>query len=184
MLYLITGGSGSGKSEYAESIAVLKHQSEFAEGELYYIAAMYPYDDECRKRICKHQSMRQGKGFKTVECFTHLESLEVGSQDVVLLECMSNLLANEMYRAEGQIKARGEKGEQQLETAILSQMFRLERQSGCLIVVTNEVFSDGAVYEEETAEYLRFLGKVNVCLAHRAKEVVEVVCSIPVPLRG
>lgn len=184
MLYLITGGSGSGKSEYAEKIAVSWHKSEFSDGNLYYIAAMYPYDDECRARIKRHRAMRSGKGFQTIECFTHLEAVDAGSGDVVLLECMSNLLANEMYREEGQIKARGEEGERQLKTVILDEVLRLEKQAGCLIVVTNEVFSDGAAYEEDTEEYLRFLGQINVSLARSADVVREIVYSIPVAIKG
>ena len=183
MLYLITGGSGSGKSEYAEKIAASKHRSEFQDGNLYYVAAMYPYDEECRERIRKHRAMRKGKGFQTVECFTHLEKIQVGNKDVVLLECMSNLLANEMYRKEGQIPCRGEEGERQLKAAILDEIIRLEKQAGCLVIVTNEVFSDGAVYEEETREYLRFLGKINIFLAQAAEKAVEIVYTIPVPLK-
>ena len=183
MLYLITGGSGSGKSEYAENIAVSKHQLEFPDGTLYYIAAMYPYDDECRERIKKHREMRKGKGFQTIECFTNLEKLQVEKKDVVFVECMSNLLANEMYREEGRIKGRGKEGERQLEAAILDEIIRLERQAGCLVVVTNEIFSAGAEYGEETEEYLRFLGKINVFLAQMAERAEEIVYTIPVPLK-
>lgn len=184
MRYLVTGGSGSGKSEFAEKLAVSKHQSEHLNGKLYYIATMYPYDEECHARIRKHQHMRKDKGFTTVECYTHLEELTVGREDVILLECMSNLLANEMYQEKGRISLRGKDADLQLEQAILEPILQLERQAGCLIIVTNEVFSDGAVYEEETMEYLRLLGKINTFLASDADAVVEVVCSIPVYHKG
>ncbi len=145
---------------------------------------MYPSDEECRERIQRHQYMRRDKGFETVECYTHLKKIETNRNDVVLLECMSNLLANEMYRKEGQIMARGEEGEQQMRAAILNEILRLERQSGSLIVVTNEVFSDGTVYEEETREYLRYLGGINTSLTQIADAVVEVVYSIPIYHKG
>jgi len=182
MLYLITGGSGSGKSEYAENIAASKHQSEFQDGNLYYVAAMYPYDEECRERIRKHQFMRRDKGFQTIECFTHLERVQADTRDVVLIECMSNLLANEMYRKEGQIKGRGKEGEQQLKMAILDEICRLKKQAGCLIIVTNEIFSDGVNYDDETIQYQRFLGKINISLTQMAEKVKEVVYGIPVSL--
>lgn len=184
MLYLVTGGSGSGKSEFAEKLAVSRHQSEHWKGKLCYIATMYPYDEECHARIRKHQCMRKDKGFTTVECYTQLEELRVGKEDVILLECMSNLLANEMYQENGRITLRGKDADLQLEQAILQPILQLERQAGCLIIVTNEVFSDGAAYEEETMEYLRLLGKINTFLARDADAVVEVVCSIPVYHRG
>jgi len=182
MLYVVTGGSGSGKSEYAEKLAVSNYRKE--QGALYYIATMVPYDEECKERIRRHRTMRKDKGFQTVECFCHLEQVCVKKNDVVLLECMSNLLANEMYQENGSIKKRGREAAEQLKSSILEPILQLEQKAGCLIVVTNEVFSDGVLYEEETKEYIRLLGKANTFLADYAESVIEVVCSIPVYLKG
>lgn len=118
MLYLITGGSGSGKSEYAEKLAADLHHRK-KNGFLYYVATMYPAKDgESQRRIRRHRDMREGKGFETVECSSQLERIKAGSEDVLLLECMSNLLANEMYLFSGRIKARGEAAYIQTEKAI------------------------------------------------------------------
>lgn len=38
-----------------------------------YIATMYPFDEESKKRVKRHQAMRQGKGFDTLECYTGLD---------------------------------------------------------------------------------------------------------------
>lgn len=184
MLYMVSGGSGSGKSEYAEKIAVLAHRSEYQSGNLYYIATMYPYDEECHVRIQKHRHMRSNKGFQTVECYTGLENVMAGDGDVVLLECMSNLLANEMYREDGRIGAKERAGDLQLEGAILEPVRKLAKKAGVFIIVTNEVFSDGAFYEKETEEYVRFLGKINTELAKLADSVIEVVYSIPIYHKG
>ncbi len=182
MLYMVTGGNGSGKSEYAEKLAVSNHRKE--QGSLYYIATMIPYDKECRERIRRHRVMRKDKGFQTLECFCHLEKIHVEKNDVVLLECMSNLLANEMYQENGSIRKRGKEADKQLKSSILEPILQLKQQAGCFIVVTNEVFSDGVLYEEETKEYIRLLGKTNIFLANHAEFVTEVVCSIPVYLKG
>ena len=100
MLHIVYGGSASGKSSYAESFAM----SLQGEGRLLYIATMYPYkwntteiDPETMQRIERHRAMRADKGFDTVECYRHVEHIVAKRQDVLLLECMSNLLANEMY---------------------------------------------------------------------------------------
>lgn len=188
MLHLVTGGSGSGKSWYAEQLAVNAHK-EKSKGMLYYIATMYPFDEECHERIEKHQRMRAGKGFTTVECYTCLEKVKVTNQDVVLLECMSNLLANEMFQKEGRIHLRSSKWtdeternveNKQLKMAILDPLSALADTASDLIVVTNEIFSDGEVYEAETRTYVRMLGKINCELAKKAALVTEVVCGIPV----
>ena len=49
-----------------------------------------------------------------------------------------------------------------------------------LVVVTDEVFSDGMRYDPETTRYLEQLGALNVSAARYAEEVWEVICGIPV----
>ncbi|MFR6589375.1 MAG: bifunctional adenosylcobinamide kinase/adenosylcobinamide-phosphate guanylyltransferase [Gallintestinimicrobium sp.] len=66
-----------------------------------YIATMQPMDNECLARIEKHRGMRAQKNFQTVECYTGLKQVRVPKDSVVLLECMSNLTANEIYAPEG-----------------------------------------------------------------------------------
>lgn len=190
MLDLITGGSGSGKSEYAETLAVSAHK-ENPGGKLYYIATMYPYDEECLKRIEKHRRMRKEKGFTTIECYTRLKEIKVTKKDVVLLECMSNLLANEMYREEGSLKEAvhlketdKEQPKDRLYEVILEPVFLLKEQAAHVIVVTNEVFSDGMEYEEETMRYVELLGRINCEIGEKADGVTEVVCGIPVLRKG
>ena len=55
-----------------------------------------------------------------------------------------------------------------------------EKQAKELVIVTNEIFSDGIDYDEETKRYQSYLGKINQELAKRAKAVAEVVYGIPV----
>lgn len=192
MIYLITGGSGSGKSAYGEKLAVTVYKKlhdgleEREENKLYYIATMHPYDEEGLKRIERHRKMRDGKGFETIECAHHLERVAgIGSKDVVLLECMSNLLANEMYMEEGQLRSLNE-GElwEQIKKAIVQPIINLGRKAGCVIVITNEVFSDGTDYGEETNTYCRMLGMINRMIAEEADMAAEVVCGIPVSMKG
>ena len=62
MLHVVTGGSGSGKSEYAEKLI-----AESALHRRIYVATMMVWDDEGRKRVRRHREMRSGKGFITIE---------------------------------------------------------------------------------------------------------------------
>ena len=70
MLTLVTGGSGSGKSAFAEDKVL-----SYGEAERIYIATMHPFDGESHKRIERHRKMRAGKGFETVECYTGLKKV-------------------------------------------------------------------------------------------------------------
>ena len=92
MIVLLTGGSACGKSSYGERLAVQGPKP------LYYIAAMKPYDQECLKKIARHQALRKGKGFETLERYTGVDTLILPQRGgTALLECVCNLTANEMY---------------------------------------------------------------------------------------
>ncbi len=171
MLYLITGGSGSGKSAYAEAVV-----QRLGNTPRLYIATMYPFDGECRERIRRHRAMRAEKGFETLECYTGLKDAEVSGYGTVLLECMSNLAANELYQEGGA-------GRQCVE-AVLEGVRRIREQCVHLVIVTNEIFSDGIEYDPETRRYQQDLAVINRELASMADVVVEVVYSIPLVHKG
>lgn len=170
MMILITGGSGSGKSAYAE-------QTVLAQGAArrYYIATMRPWDEECRRRIARHRQMRADKGFETIECYQDLSYVTVELGSVILLECMSNLLAGEYYREDA--------SPSEVEMRIMAGIRHLQKQAKTLIIVTNEVFQDGTEYDEETRRYQQILGHINQELAKLADEVTEVVFGIPVTVK-
>ena len=174
MIVVVTGGSGSGKSEYAEGIV-----TRFAEGEglkLYYIATMRPFGDEGRRRVERHRKLRAGKGFETVERYTDLKGLELEDRTAVLLECMSNLAANEMFEPGGA-------GERTVEE-ILDGVDALARQCRHLVIVTNDIFSDGITYDEMTSLYQERLGRINQEIVKMADQAFEVVCGIPIVLKA
>ncbi|MGI6011063.1 MAG: bifunctional adenosylcobinamide kinase/adenosylcobinamide-phosphate guanylyltransferase [Ruminococcus sp.] len=171
MIHLITGGSGSGKSAYAEECLV-----NLGEAKRFYIATMYPFDEESYQRIERHRRMRSTKKFITVECYTNLRKLQLPEDSNVLLECMSNLVANEMYQEEGAGAL--------TVPSVLSGVRYLADMVENLVIVTNEIFSDGMEYEEETLQYQRYLGKINVSLAAMADRVTEVVYGIPITIKG
>lgn len=173
-MILISGGSGSGKSAYAEARAVSMHKK--GGGSLIYAATMMIYDEESRQRVERHRQMRAGKGFVTHEVSVNIVSLPANSGDTVLVECLSNLLANEMYEPSG--------AGESCSDAIVNGLRCLLERGVRLVIVTNEVFSDGIRYDDSTMLYLERLGKINVSLAEMADEVIEVVAGIPVIWKG
>ena len=60
MIVVVTGASGSGKSEYAEGVAV----KLAGKGDLYYLATMRVYGEEGVRRVERHRKLRAGKDFK------------------------------------------------------------------------------------------------------------------------
>ncbi len=209
-MILVTGGSSSGKSAYAES---LLEETEYGNpgckeyGVRYYIATMQVNDEEDRARVAKHHQMREGKGFYTIEKPVDLidvldeirpvagpgpgaasgsearTGMERKMRSVALVECISNLTANEMFRDEGTESAGAYISADVVTDRIVEQVKALNDSFDSLIVVTNNVFEDGTEYEPSTMEYLRALGEINRQLAVRAERVVEVVAGIPVDIK-
>lgn len=171
MFTLVIGGAASGKSAYAEDLILRAGALPRT-----YIATMEPFDDECRTRIARHRALRAQKNFETVECYTNLERLCMPNRGAVLLECMSNLVANELYSPWG--------AGADAEAAILRGIDALLPQCRELVVVSNEVFSGGCHYEGDTIRYLRVLAAVNRALATRADRVAEIVCGQAVYYKG
>ncbi len=100
MFVLVVGGSGSGKSAYAEELSVSLSSPGM---EKYYLATMQVFDQEGQRRVERHRALRQGKGFLTIEqpAQIHRAAGKMGAGDkVALLECISNLTANEMFPQE------------------------------------------------------------------------------------
>lgn len=184
MMTLVIGGSSSGKSAYAESLLD-------GYGEKFYIATMQAEDEESKKRVRRHQMLRQGKEFITIEQSGNLAEAAgkikkyrvqrkkaVKVQSAALLECISNLVANEMFMPDGI------RSEQETVQLVIHGIEKVLAEVGELVVVTNNVFEDGVTYDDGTMAYLRAIAKVNEKLAKMADRVVEVVVGIPVELKG
>lgn len=167
MLILITGGSKNGKSSAAEKIITSYDLPRF------YIAAMEPYCDEACAAIERHRKMRAGKNFETIEKYTDIHEIELPDNCAVLLECACNLCANEMFSA-GCTDPVGK---------ISYGVDRLLEKARILVIVTNEVGSDGIAYPPETMGYIKNMGALNRLLAYKADCVIEAVYGIPVFLK-
>lgn len=176
MMILMIGGSGSGKSAYAENY--ITHLSKGKQK--YYLATMQVFDEEGQEKVDRHRKIRKGKGFLTIEqprdIHNALDKMKT-EENVALLECMSNLVANEMFIEEVP-KAKAE-----VTNKIVKGIEVLKEELTHLVIVSNNVFEDGVVYEEAAMEYLRAMGEINERLAAMADEVVEVVVGIPIMVK-
>lgn len=204
MMYLIIGGSGSGKSAYAEELLFSLPDA----GKKYYIATMQVYDEESRRRVQKHRKQREGKRFDTIEQPVHvsgaLTQMDAGKKSA-MLECVSNLVANEMFAKdiyaedmyaddphvedmhtddcdvkETGLKKSKDCSAEAVADKIVDDIMKLHQPLQQLVIVSNNVFEDGVSYDEMTMEYIKTMGIVNQKLAAMADVVTEVVVGIPV----
>ena len=160
MFSIVTGGSASGKSEYAENIVPNT-------GSRVYLATMEPFGAEAETRIARHRKLREGKGFETIECPVNIEKvLEACRGKQVLLEDLPNLVANEMFSSHAHSTV-----------GIAEQILDLAHISESLICVTGILTADGRKYDESTMKYLKELAAIERTLAAHADRVIEVVCG-------
>ncbi|MCI9339438.1 MAG: bifunctional adenosylcobinamide kinase/adenosylcobinamide-phosphate guanylyltransferase [Dorea sp.] len=178
MVHLITGGSGSGKSEYAEDL-LCRYRRDQAE-RLIYVATMYPYGQETKMKISRHRQMRRGKGFETIECYTGLGRaagmLKEYESVSVLIECISNLVSNELYS--------GGTNKEDTADEIIKGIEAVRRTAQNVVIVTNEVNSEGLAYNPEMIRYKQVMGEVNCRLAKLADRVTEVVYGTAVEVKN
>lgn len=166
MIVLVIGGSGSGKSAWAERLAVTLPGVARV-----YLATMQAADGESLRRVERHRVQRADKGFQTVEAAMDLAKVPLPEKAVVLVEDVPNWAANEMFG--GGNTAR-----------MIPALQSLAQRARHLILVTGNVFADGVAYDETTMAYLKLLAEVNAAAAEMADAVVEVVCGLPVYVKG
>lgn len=175
-LILTAGGSGSGKSAWAEKRLLAEAAAQG--GRAVYLAAMEASGSEAAERIKRHRAMRARHGqeagltFLTVEQPVDIGSAAVEPGDFVLLEDLGNLLANEIWSPAGA-------GPDRAGERILSGLQILLERVSLLVIVSCDVFADGGGYGPDTMAYIRTLGELHRELAPLAEQVVEVVCGIP-----
>ena len=165
-IHMVTGGAGSGKSEYAEALG----RSLAKDGQnLYYIATMRnDGSDAAQEKICRHRQLREGKGYTTIECPIRISDAFDGRRGVFLVEDLTNLIANEFFSSGG----------------VASEESFTDTPERDIVVVANEITSeDMSRYDAETAKFVERLSQITNRIASKADTVTEVVCGIPVVIK-
>lgn len=175
MTILILGGSASGKSGIAEDIICALCSSQ-----KYYVATMNVGDDEENiGRVARHREQRREKNFVTIECPRNIENAltEMDTNKNVLLECVSNLAANEMFFGAQIISA------EDTVNRVVNGIKALSKECDNLVIVSNNIFESGFEYDESTRSYIRALGRINRELIDVSDEAYEAVVGIKVRIK-
>ena len=171
-IVLVTGGSRSGKSAYAQALA------ESLPGPKAFVATCPVVDEEMRQRIEIHRRHRRDKGWETIEEPIDLAGvLANSSYDVLLVDCLTLWVSNLMHQADEDIT------EDQIRERCGEVLAACRKRAGTVIFVTNEV-GMGIVPANALARRFRDLaGRCNQTLAAEAAEVVLLTCGIPMKLK-
>ena len=181
-IILCSGGARSGKSEFAEQLALS------LKGRKAYVATGQAFDDEMKDRIKKHQ-LRRGKEWITFEIPLHLhENWEQikNVSDVILIDCLTMFTSNHVF-AHGDINTQEDAN--RIESIILEELRLLLEEINnsndkTVIFVTNEI-GLGIVPENKLARYFRDIaGRVNREVASAANKMYLTISGVTIELKS
>ena len=181
-IILCSGGARSGKSEFAERLALA------TVGRKAYVATGQAFDEEMIDRIKKHQE-RRGEIWNNFEVPLHLaKEWQNISQtaDVILIDCLTMFTTNHMM-AHGSIQ--GQQDANQLEATVLTELETLlasikSCEGKTVIFVTNEI-GLGIVPDNKLARYFRDIaGRVNRTVATAADKLYLTISGVTIELKS
>lgn len=164
MNVFVSGGAKNGKSTFAENIARdMAHEKGLP---LYYVATMIPHDKEDEDRIHRHVLSRAGKGFKTIEQGKHILDVLSEFQGVFLVDSVTALLSNEMFREDGYCDyAAGER--------VREDLIKFAEKGKNVVFVSDYIYSEASHFEDLTEEYRKSLAGIDRALAQTCDKVYE-----------
>lgn len=164
---LITGGQRSGKSKYAQQLAIQESDKPI------YLATARAWDTEFTMRINKHKYDR-GNQWETIEEDRYLGELQLHKQ-TILLDCVTLWLTNIFHDMHYQVKPALEEAKREWDA--------FTRKDNRLYVVTNEI-GMGIIPENEAArKFTDLQGWMNQYIAQKADKVIFMVSGIPLDLK-
>ncbi|RRC97683.1 bifunctional adenosylcobinamide kinase/adenosylcobinamide-phosphate guanylyltransferase [Prevotella sp. OH937_COT-195] len=173
-IILITGGQRSGKSAYAEQLALSLSKNPV------YMATAHIWDEEFRRRVQSHQE-RRGRQWENIEEEKWLSRHNIYNK-VAVIDCITLWCTNFFYNQTAK------EWEQPTVDAALKEIEeefdRFTEQDATFIFVTNEIGSGGVSTDFTQRRFTDLQGWMNQYVARHADEVILMVSGIPVKIKG
>ena len=166
-IVLVTGGQRSGKSGYAQKLALLLSANPV------YLATSRVWDEEFRQRVLRHQADR-GPEWTNIEEEKYLSHHNLNGR-VVVIDCVTLWGTNFFFDNDSNVE---------LSLKELKEEFnRLVEQHAYLIFVTNEIGLGGVSPDPVQRKFTDLQGWLNQYIASRADEVVLMISGIPMKIK-
>ena len=165
---MITGGQRSGKSKYAEELAL-----SLADNPVY-LATAHVWDEEFRERVHRHQE-RRGPQWTNIEEEKYLSQHDL-TWRVAVIDCVTLWLTNFFFENQNL-------DTQQILDIVKEEFDRFTAQDATFIFVTNEIGSGGVSVDPVQRRFTDLQGWMNQYIASRADEVFLMVSGIPLKIK-
>lgn len=169
MIYLITGGERSGKSGYAQELALELTNTPI------YVATARKWDEDFQNRINRHQQERDER-WTNIEKEKHLSEIDFSSK-VALIDCVTLWLTNFFVDTKNDVAL-------SLDEAKAEFLKIANQPDATLIIVTNEIGMGLHADTHVGRKFTELQGWMNQFLAKNADTVVLMVSGIPVKIKG
>jgi len=165
-IVLITGGQRSGKSAFAENLALSLSSQPV------YMATSRIWDDDFAQRVKVHQE-RRGPQWTNIEEEKELSRHQVEGR-VVLIDCCTLWATNYFFDL---------KDTEQCKTALKAEFDKLTEQSAYFIFVTNEIGLGGVSENELQRKFTDLQGWLNQYVASKANDVYFLISGISLKIK-
>ena len=163
---LITGGARSGKSRYAEELALSLSKNPV------YVATAHVWDDEFRERVKKHQE-RRGPEWTNIEEEKLLSKHDLSGQ-VAVIDCITLWSTNYFFELQEVDKALD---------ALKAEFDKFTAHDATYIFVANEIGMGGVSQNEVQRKFTDLQGWMNQYVASQADEVILMVSGVAVCIK-
>jgi adenosylcobinamide kinase / adenosylcobinamide-phosphate guanylyltransferase len=168
MIILITGGTRSGKSNYAQQLALtLTNQPT-------YIATAKIWDDDFNQRVARHKNDRDER-WQNVEELKDVSNLPIDDK-VCVIDCvtlwLTNFFVDEKYTVDNTL------------AAFKNEIELLNKKQGTFIIITNEIGMGVHAETDIGRKFTDLQGWANQYIASLAKTVVLMISGIPVTIKS
>ncbi|MEM6360589.1 MAG: bifunctional adenosylcobinamide kinase/adenosylcobinamide-phosphate guanylyltransferase [Bacteroidota bacterium] len=168
MIHLITGGERSGKSSYAQHLALEASNAPI------YLATAKVWDDDFKQRIDRHKTERDER-WQLIESEMKLFDPLPENSSAVVIDCITLWLTNFFSHFKSD-------KEKTLEAA-KNEINQLTRYSGNLFIVTNEIGMGVHAHNQAARDFVELQGWTNQYLAKKAIRVILMVSGIPMQVK-
>lgn len=168
MIYLITGGERSGKSKYAQQLALMLSDKPV------YIATARKWDQDFENRIQRHQNERDHR-WTSIEAEKYLSELDL-SNKVAVVDCVTLWLTNFYVDTKNNVAASLKQAQEEFD--------KLAQIDCTLIIITNEIGMGVHADTEIGRKFVELQGWMNQYIAENADKVTLMVSGISVPIKG
>ncbi len=168
---LVLGGARSGKSQYAEQLAINTALEKV------YIATATAQDEEMQARVEQHKQARLSANWITVEEPLSLAGTlkqQASSERVILVDCLTMWLINLLMLED----------DERLQHEVQNLLHVLPGLPGKIILVSNEIGLGVIPMGELTRRYVDEAGYLHQMLAQHMDQVVLIVAGLPHVLKN